>query len=30
MNKVKIIADSGCNVDLAIVKQYNISIIPSI
>lgn len=28
MNKVKIIADSGCNVDLAMAKQYNISIIP--
>ena len=28
MEKVKIIADSGCNVDLDLAKKYNISILP--
>lgn len=28
MEKVKIIADSGCNIDLDMAKEYNISILP--
>ena len=28
MEKVKIIADSGCNIDLEMAKEYDISILP--
>ena len=28
MEKVKIIADSGCNIDLEMAKEYHISILP--